>query len=562
MGPLPFARLRYSIAVLRAAGLSLAFGIALGAAPAEAADNPPIGWWRDATFYEIFVRSFADAQDGPLAGDGIGDLQGLSDHLDYLNDGRGAAGRSLGVTALWLMPIQPSPSYHGYDVTDYFSVNPQYGDIALMKAFVAAAHRHGIRVIIDLVLNHSSSAHPLFRQAVSPNAAEAAAARAMYRFAAAPGEPKGPWGQRVWHPAAGVFYYGVFTSEMPDWNFRTPAVTEHHRRAAVFWLRDVGVDGFRLDAVRYFIETGTKLEDTEETRQWLREFTAYCHQIKPGAFVVGEDTGGMNDVSRYIRGGSLDSAFEFDLARRTIAAVHQHDATVLTGALERLGEIYSDDAPWSSFLSNHDQDRVRTQLGDDDAESRLAAKLLFTLPGVTFIYYGEELGLRGAKPDPELRTPLPWTAQPPNAGFTAPAARPWHAVTPDFPQRNVATESAANDSLLALYRQLVRLRANSPALRHGRTLHPATNDPEIFVSMRSTDAEVALVVANFSATPHAAPEFAIAQTPARTDWQIEGDVDAAHLSPPALDAAGGFSHWRPAAELAPESVTVIRWLKR
>src|SRR5688500_15540471 len=126
-----------------------------------------VGWWRDAVFYEIFVRSFADASAGPLAGDGIGDFQGLIERLDYLNDGRGAKGKSLGITALWLMPIHPSPSYHGYDVMDYFAVNPEFGDIDLFKRFLAEANRRGIRVIIDFVPNHASSQHSLFRKALS-----------------------------------------------------------------------------------------------------------------------------------------------------------------------------------------------------------------------------------------------------------------------------------------------------------------------------------------------------------------------------------------------------------
>jgi alpha-amylase len=548
---------------LAVALVSLA-GAMFAAAPATTRPiaDPPVGWWRDATFYEIFVRSFADATRGPLAGDGIGDLEGLLEHLDYLNDGRGAAGSSLGINAVWLMPIQPSPSYHGYDVTDYFAVNPQYGDVALMKKFVAEAHRRGIRVIVDLVLNHCSSEHPLFLQALSADPATAAHARELFRFAAAPEEAGGPWKQRVWHPGGGAFYYGVFSSGMPDWNFRAPAVTEHHRRAAAFWLRDVGVDGFRLDAIRYFVETGAKLEDTEETRAWLRDFTAYCHEVKPGAFIVGEDTAGADDVARYIRGGSVDSAFEFGLAWTTLEAVRKHDAAKLTGALGQLRGIYGDDAPWSTFLTNHDQDRARTQLGDDETETRFAAKLLFTLPGVTFVYYGEELGLRGTKPDPELRTPLPWTAQPPNAGFTAPGATPWHALTPDFARCNVATETAARDSLLNLYRQLIQLRATSAALRHGRALDVTGSDPGIYAVMRAADGEVALVLANFDSAPRRGPELALASSPLRADWSAREELYAARMAQPVVDPDGGFNHWTPIAELAPESVYVIRWTRR
>jgi len=553
--PLPSPGVRFSWLGLALLGLlSPVSGHADGAAA-----EPPAGWWRDATFYEIFVRSFADAASGPLAGDGIGDLQGLIDHLDYLNDGRGAAGSSLGVDAVWLMPIQPSPSYHGYDVTDYFAVNPDYGDLALFRRFVAEAHRRGIRVIIDLVLNHTSPRHPLFLRALAggPGADE----RKLFRFADVPESVAGPWDQRAWFPAGGQFYYGVFSDEMPDWNFREPAVTAHHRRVAEFWLKEIGVDGFRLDAVRYFVETDEEQQDTEETRRWLREFTDYCHAVKPGAFVVGEHTGAMREVARCIRGGSLDSAFEFTLARATIEAIRLESPGLLLQTLRRLDALYGGGSPWSSFLSNHDQDRVRTQLGDRPGKARLAAQLLFTLPGVPFVYYGEEIGMRGAKPDPELRTPMPWTPAPPNAGFAAASVRPWHALNPDFGDINVARESAADDSLLALYRRLIRLNAGSPALRHGAALPVSTDDRGVYAAMRAAGGEVVLVLASFSDRPKAGPALELAAGPLRAGWTLREELAGAEVAPPALTAAGGFAHWRPLAELAPDTVYVLRWTR-
>lgn len=551
---------RWRLLVPLAVAIVLA-GPAGGAAPA-AADDPPVGWWRDATFYEIFVRSFADASSGPLARDGIGDLQGLIDHLDYLNDGRGTAGSSLGVTALWLMPIQPSPSYHGYDVTDYFAVNPPYGDVALMRKLLAAAHRRGLRVIVDLVLNHASAQHPRFQQALSPDPTPAAAARRWFRFADEPQDLSGPWGARAWHPAAnGGFYYGVFSAEMPDWNLREPAVTEHHRRVAAFWLQDVGVDGFRLDAVRYLIETGGQLQDTEETRRWLRDFTAYCHSLKPGAFVIGEDTGDLPEVARCIRGGSLDSAFEFDLAKATVESVRLHTPALLVQTLGRLREVYGDDCPWATFLSNHDQERTLTQLDGDPVAARLAAKLLFTLPGVPFVYYGEELGLGGSKPDPALRTPMPWTAEAPNAGFTAPGVKPWHALMGDIAHVNVATEAADPASLLAWYRRLVRLRADSPALRHGVTADLVTDDRQSYAALRETEDEAVLILANLAARPKAGPTLTLGHSRIRPSWSMREEIAGANLAPPRLTDDGGFVRWVPLAELAPESVYVIRWVR-
>lgn len=522
-----------------------------------APDPAPPGWWRDAVFYEIFVRSFADASTGPLAGDGVGDLQGLIEHLDYLNDGRGAAGRSLGVTALWLMPLQPSPSYHGYDVSDYFAVNPQFGDVDLCRRLVQEAHRRGIRVVVDFVLNHCSSEHPLFRAAL--HAPRDSAERRLFRFAELPENLVGPWEQRAWHPAGDDFYYGVFSPVMPDWNFRDPRVTAHHQRAAAFWLQEIGVDGFRLDAVRYFVETGAELQDTEATREWLREFTAYCHRVKPGAFIVGENTARSAEIARGVRGGSLDSSFEFDLSFATLEAIRLRTPGILARHEQQLEVLYGTDAPWSSFLTNHDQERIATKLDDDPARLRFAAKLFLTQRGVPFIYYGDELGLRGAKPDPELRTPMPWTAEPAVGGFTRPEVKPWHALNPETHERNVASLEAAPDSLLALYRRLIRLNATSPALRHGTPVAVTSSDRRLYAAMRSAGSEIVLVLANFGDWPLQGYSVSASASPLRAPGTPKEEIEGAAVSPPVLTADGGFSRWQPTAELPAHAVYVVRW---
>ena len=531
--------------------LVAAVAAALFLAPLRAA---PPAWWRDAVFYEIFVRSFADASAGPLAGDGIGDLQGLIDHLDYLNDGNPRSASDLGITALWLMPINPSPSYHGYDVTDYFAVNPQYGDTALFKRLVAEAHRRGIRVIIDFVPNHASARHPLFLRAAA--AAPGSPDRQLFRFAPLPEELQGPWGTPVWHRTNGAFYYGLFSAEMPDWNFRDPAVTAHHRRFADYWLREIGIDGFRLDAVRYLFEDGGQQQDLPETKAWLRDFTAYCHSINPQSFVVGEVAAPTALTSDYLNQHALDSDFEFDFARATIWAVRDGLAGIYAQQLDRMRHAYAAPDDWSTFLSNHDQDRVASQLGGDERQLRFAAELFLTARGVPFIYYGEEIGMTGTKPDPEIRTPMQWTAAP-GAGFSpAPA---WHAVNADYPRINVATESAAGDSLLALYRRLIRLREDSPALRHGEPVPVSTPAPNVYVAMRQADGEVVLVLANFNAEPVAQPGVSAGASALRAGWPVtdeSGSVPVAALAPA---ADGSFQNWAPVAELPGESVTVIRW---
>lgn len=545
-----------------AAALVLLAGPAatLRAAPPPAAtpaESLPADWWRHAVFYEVFVRSFADATQGPLAGDGVGDLQGLIEHLDYLNDGQGAAGNSLGVTALWLMPISPAPSYHGYDVTDYFAVHPQFGDVELCRKFVREAHRRGIRVIVDFVLNHSSSRHPLFAAAAAAPAGSEA--RRLFRFAPVPEELVGPWEQRAWHPAGDDFYYGVFSPDMPDWNFREPAVTDHHRRAAKFWLQDVGVDGFRLDAIRYFVESGEELQDTEATRQWLREFTAYCHRVKPGAFIVGENTAHSSEIARTVRAGALDSSFEFDLTRATFEAMLLRAPGLLIRQEERLQTLYGSDVPWSSFLTNHDQDRISNKLDGRDRKLAFAAKLFFAQRGVPFIYYGDELGMTGAKPDPELRTPMPWTAESPNGGFTRADVSAWHPLTGDFGRRNVAAARSDPNSLWALYRRLIRLNASSPALRHGQPVALTASHRQVYAALRATEREAVLVLANFSDAPVRQFTLAADASPLSGVREPVEEIDGVRVQAPSLGANGAFAAWQPVAELPENAVYVIRW---
>lgn len=235
---------------------------------ASAPLDPPLPWWRSAVVYEVFVRSFADSTSGPLAGDGIGDLAGLVERLDYLNDGDPARVGDLGVTALWLMPIAESPSYHGYDAVDYRRVDEEYGTNEDFRRLVDEAHRRGIRVIVDLVLNHTSSDHPWFRDAWRPGSPW----HDWYIWSEEPQTVRGPWGQEVWHATpwwqrgwrrfAAYGYYGIFWSGMPDLDYRNPEVTAEARAISRFWLEQMGADGFRLDAIRHLIEDLPVQEDT------------------------------------------------------------------------------------------------------------------------------------------------------------------------------------------------------------------------------------------------------------------------------------------------------------
>ncbi len=326
------------------------------AAPvAPPAATPATSWWTDRVFYEIFVRSFADSTAGPLANDGIGDLRGLIERLDYLNDGDPATTTDLGITGIWLMPISPSPSYHGYDVTDYYGINPQYGTMEDFRQFLAEAQRRGIRVIVDLVLNHSSSEHPNFRRALRGDPEY----RDWYLFVPPDRVPqvRGPWDQQVWQKTDGQFYYGIFWSGMPDLNYRNPAVTDEAYRIAEFWLKDVGVDGFRLDAIRHLIEDGDVMNDTPETIAWLKGF----HEI----WTVTET------ISDYVSADAVDLAFEFELAKGILDAAQTGDKAALGYALDNVKASYPANR-FATMITNHDQDRVASVLDEDPERLRLA----------------------------------------------------------------------------------------------------------------------------------------------------------------------------------------------
>jgi alpha-amylase len=506
-------------------------------------------WWRNATFYQIFVRSFADSTTGPLAGDGIGDLQGMIERLDYLNDGDPTTSTDLGVSAVWLLPLHPSPSYHGYDVTNYYAVNPDYGDVALFKEFLNAAHRRGIRVIIDLVLNHASAEHPFFERAADEDATPSE--RDLFIFSEHAKHNAGPWGERCWHYRDGGFYYGIFDGGMPDWNFRSPAVTDHHREVAAFWLDVVGVDGFRLDAVRYFFEQEASLQDLPETKRWLREFADYCRELKPDVYLIGEAWADTEQAASYVTDAGLDSTFEFDLAKAFIESASFASPVLVARRLEWSRAAY-DDAVFGTFLANHDQERTLSQLGGDLPKARLAALLQFTAPGIPFIYYGEEIGMLGKKPDPDLRTPLQWGAIP-NAGFTT--GTPWRAINPDYSRVNIDALSTDRTSLLSLYRHLVRLRSKSEALRGGTPVAGFSYvGPGVYADLRESAADVVLVAVNTTTR-----EGKLRATLPASVGALGKPVLLFGSTPPLT--AGSFDVRHSALVVPPQAAAVFQWRK-
>ena len=442
--------------------------------------------------YEIFVRSFFDSD-----GDGIGDLEGLTQKLDYVNDGNPRSTRSLGAKCIWLMPVDASPSYHGYDVKNYYRVNPEYGSNADFKRLVAAAHRRGIRVLVDLVLNHASSEHPYFKEAVHDPASPH---RSWFRFSPTAPAERGPWGQQVWHksPERDEYYYGIFYSGMPDLNYQNPDVRAEAARVARFWLTEMGVDGFRLDAVPYLVEENGAVANTAGTHAVLREFAASVRRTAPGAFTVGEVWDSIGTVLPYYP-DQLDAYFAFELSDALLDAVRTSTAQNLLAKYARMQRAVPA-TRYSPFQRNHDQTRTVTALGGDLRAARLSAELLLTLPGLPFVYYGEELGMTGDKPDERLRTPMHWTRGH-AAGFTTGAA--WEPLQPDSATANVAVQNGDPGSLLNHYRRLIHLRASNRALGAGDFLPLESSDPAVAAFLRRDGARAVLVVANLATAPRA-----------------------------------------------------------
>ena len=424
------------------------------------------GWWNESVFYEIFVRSFYDSD-----GDGTGDFNGITQKLDYLNDGDPNTQTDLGITAIWLMPIHPSPSYHGYDVTDYYGINPDYGTMADFQNFLTEAHNRGIKVIIDLVLNHSSTQHPWFQAARTGDPVY----RDFYRWSATNPGYSGPWGQPVWHQNSfdNQHYYGIFWDQMPDLNFNHQPVKDTIADIMDYWLTDIGVDGFRCDAVKYLFENGSQLEDQPQTLAYWQEFRSIIDSINPNAMAVGEAWTNTANVVPYATNDRFNFCFEFDLAN---AFLYGTNATAPLAISSQMNNVISsyDSLQYATFLSNHDQNRVFTEFQGNDDKMKAAAALYLTLPGVPFIYYGEEVGMVGQGDHLNIRRPMQWNTSS-YAGFTSGTA--WQGVPLNYLNYNVATLESDPNSIWNQYRKLVHLRTNNNALKWGSYSTQFTSHP-------------------------------------------------------------------------------------
>lgn len=493
-------------------------------------------WWNETVFYEVFVRSFKDSN-----GDGIGDINGLIEKLDYLQD--------LGVKGLWLMPIMESPSYHGYDVVDYYRVDSEYGTNDDFKHLVKEAHARDMRVLVDLVINHTSSENEWFK---ASNAGDPAY-RDWYIWSEENPGYAGSWGQQVWHPGESGYYYGMFWSGMPDLNLNNPAVTEEINNVIRFWLADMNVDGFRLDAVKHYIEDGRMQENTSATHAWLKNFYQYYKSVEPQAFTVGETWTTTTSAVEYV-GDEVDVSFEFDLANAIVRTAN----SPLTSSVSKQMRVTLDAYPegqYAVFLTNHDQNRVMSTLDDVD-KAKLAAVMLLTSPGVPFIYYGEEIGMKGAKPDEDIRLPMQWTDDAPSAGFST--AEAWRAPAQDFSQVNVAKQADDPESLLNLYRDLIHLRNNHASLQTGHALVIETGNPSVYALLRYNNNEIFLVLVNVNSKPIADYGLSLETGPLAGALKIVTMLGLPNASAPQVNTDGGFSGYIPFAEFPAHSFAVIQ----
>jgi alpha-amylase len=462
--------------------LLLTFATAQSLNSARPASTSSASWQANAVFYEIFVRSFQDSN-----GDGIGDFNGITSRLDDLKD--------LGVNALWLMPIFPSPSYHGYDVTDYDTVNPQYGTLQDFKRLLEAAHQREMKVILDWVPNHSSREHQWFLESRNPSSAK----RDWYVWRKDNPGWKKPWGEfgSVWHNIDGAYYYGAFWDGMPDLNHRNPEVTAALNASAKTWL-ERGVDGFRVDAVRYVLETAdNNTPDSDENIAWFEQFSSFVKSVKPDAAVVGEIWIDVGTVGKYLKGAAANNlAFNFDMYKGIKDSVNFSRRGPAEDVLSKVAKAYPSSAIDATFISNHDQPRAK-YFGN--LKYRTAADLLLTMPGTPFLYYGEEIGMPNgpSNDDKDKRTPMRWDDTK-NAGFSS--GTPWYKFSSEDAALNVKAQKAIPESLYNHYKNLIRIRQSQAALRAG-SYEPIQAGERIMAFARTLEKSTIVVVINLDSDP-------------------------------------------------------------
>jgi alpha-glucosidase len=528
-------------------------------------------WWRRGVVYQIYPRSFADSD-----GDGVGDLPGIIDHLDHLGPG------GLDVDAIWLSPIYPSGGLDGgYDVTDHSAIDPRFGTEADFERLVMEAHRRGIRLILDLVMNHTSNEHPWFTAARDGREGPQADWYLWHDAASLDphGRPRPPnnwvswfgghaW---TWEPRRGQFYHHTFLPEQPELDWRVPAVEAAQFDMVRGWLAR-GVDGFRLDTFNVFLKDPEMRSNPARrgTSAWTRQ--VHRHDIDQADLadliarfraIIDEGASRMTVGELFV--GTTEGAaaltvdrhlvFDWELLTRPWAA----DA--FRAAIRRRERAFGRDRWPTAVLSNHDQPRHASRLpGSEelrDPIAKAAATLLLTVRGTPFLYYGEEIGLGdvavpleesvdppAARTGPDFqwwdrsqaRAPMPWSGGP-AAGFST--GRPWLRMTPDAPTRNVAAQLADPDSVLACYRRLLAARRALPSVQDGTLELMSAKEPSVLAYRRSGSGAAVLVLIAFGPEP---VECRVPPASAGTGWR---PVVGTHLDLPDSLRPGATVRLRP-----------------
>lgn len=444
--------------------------------------------WPNGITYEIYVQSFADSN-----GDGKGDINGLTSKIPYLKE--------LGVDAVWLMPIHPSRSYHKYDVKDYYAIDPDYGTLDDFKRFVTEAHKKNIKVVIDLVINHSGRDHPWFREAVS--------------------NPKSPyWHYYVWahkddpqvitqsNITAGetrrrnrwqkidtseFLYYAQFGAHMPDLNFDNAQLRQEIFKIGKFWAEEVKVDGFRLDAARHIYPD----ERAAENFKWWDYFRQEMLKINKDFYLVGEVWAPTEEVAPYLKG--IPALFNFDMAGEIIRSLQTGKGDSFAIRHKKIRDHYlsvNPDFIDAIFLSNHDQNRIMSMLNDKEEKARLAVSILMSMPGAPYLYYGEEIGMKGKKPDENIREPFLWDI------------KPRDNVRATWEQSKFSTDTSVTSAELQLkneesifnhYRKMINLRHRTKSLAKGDLLPVKLGEASVIAFTRTFEDETMLVLHNVSA---------------------------------------------------------------
>ncbi len=404
------------------------------------------------TYYEIFPYSFYDSN-----GDGIGDLNGITEKLDYLNDGDTTTTDDLGVEGIWLMPIMPSPSYHKYNVKDYKDIDPAYGTLDDFQKLVDESHKRNINVIIDFVINHTSRQHEWFKNAKKELKAGKTDGYAQY-YHFAKNKNESGWrglGFDDW------YYEAQFDDDMPDLNLQNEAVRKEIEEAAKFWL-DMGVDGFRLDAVLWY-----DYPDNKGSIEDLKWFYDYVESVNKDAFVVGECWENSVTISNFYQSG-VDSFFDFDeqgAQGRVATAVNKENAADYVKSIETWQKKIKEANPNAintPFISNHDTARSAGFLSTDSLR-KMAAAMYILSPGNAFIYYGEEIGMTGSQSDPDKRTGMYWSADD-KKGYVENIPG---ASNTTVPEKAVDEQEKDENSLLNFYKRVIALKNQNPEIENG-----------------------------------------------------------------------------------------------